>query len=129
MSSTRIPQNLCTICLDNFESKILGLLEDCCHVFCLVCIKEWYKYNKNCPLCRMDFKEIVEVNSLTDIESVLRIKNQATTADSMLPSNYYIDCNVIVTFIQLQDMESVESMLTSSFQEVEVLQAVDQNRL
>lgn len=117
---------MCSICLDKFEDKKLGILENCNHIFCLDCIKEWYKYNTNCPLCRMDFKNIVEVFSTPEIgfESVLRSQNQSTTVDS---TNYYIDCNIEVTFIQLQD--TVGSMVDSSFQEVEVLQVSHGNRV
>lgn len=127
MSSTRNPQKICTICLDNFENRKLGFLENCRHIFCFECIKEWYKYNQKCPLCRMDFKEIVEADSVPEIESVRRNQTQSTTiVDS---TNYYIDCNIIVTYIQLQDTESVESIVDSSFQEVEVLQAEAENIL
>lgn len=116
MTSTRNPQNICTICLDKFDNKKLGILENCRHIFCIDCIKEWYNYNKNCPLCRMDFKEIVEVG----FESVLTNQNQLTINSA---TNYYIECNIEVTFIQLQNMANVRSMVDSSFQEVEVLQA------
>lgn len=128
MTSIRNPQNVCTICLDKFENKKLGFLENCRHIFCIDCIKEWYKYNTNCPLCRMDFKDIIEIVSSPEIEfeSVPRNQNQSTI-DSTSPTHYYIDCNIEITFIQLQGI--VGSIADSSFQEVEVLQASHENSM
>lgn len=41
--------NNCTICFRINEKQ--GLL-DCGHFFCYDCIYEWFKKNKNCPMCR-----------------------------------------------------------------------------
>lgn len=42
----------CCICYNNLQNPVL--LPDCQHLFCGVCILEWYKTKTTCPLCRTD---------------------------------------------------------------------------
>jgi hypothetical protein len=42
----------CCICYNNLQNPVL--LPNCQHLFCGVCILEWYKTKTTCPLCRTD---------------------------------------------------------------------------
>lgn len=43
--------NLCSICLSNFNEMKTIKLTECHHCFHYKCIKEWLKDNDRCPLC------------------------------------------------------------------------------
>ena len=52
-----INNSYCTICLVSLENYLdipISKLK-CNHIFHQKCIKEWYKNNKNCPICRYAF--------------------------------------------------------------------------
>lgn len=36
-------ENLCPICLGGFEDQMVGIPENCGHIFCITCIQEWSK--------------------------------------------------------------------------------------
>lgn len=44
----------CSICLENFKSKIKL---NCSHKFCKLCIYNWMFTNYNCPLCRTEITD------------------------------------------------------------------------
>lgn len=48
-----IPTKECPICLES-DNEVFEKL-DCKHEFHVKCINKWFKYNKNCPLCRTSF--------------------------------------------------------------------------
>ena len=62
----------CSICDDIFRNPIR--LKTCGHTYCIYCILEWCKRNKNCPLCRVEFTEkdlrtdIIATNIINDLE-------------------------------------------------------------
>lgn len=49
-------QSTCLICHNDYneESSEKSLIKiiDCSHIYHKVCIEEWFKYNKACPVCR-----------------------------------------------------------------------------
>ena len=52
-------ENLCIICLQDFENTIIKL--DCNHCFHRKCINKWRKINDNCPICRKSITNIIEI--------------------------------------------------------------------
>jgi hypothetical protein len=48
--------NVCSICLTNFEDKYDFVIKTNCapvnHFFCYSCSKKWFNNNNNCPYCR-----------------------------------------------------------------------------
>ena len=48
--------NVCSICLTNFEDKYDFVIKTNCvpvnHFFCYSCSKKWFNNNHNCPYCR-----------------------------------------------------------------------------
>lgn len=43
----------CSICLcECVEKKVVAQLHPCCHTFHSECIKQWFKKQNTCPLCR-----------------------------------------------------------------------------
>ena len=48
--------NVCSICLTNFEDKYDFVIKTNCspvnHFFCYSCSKKWFNDNNNCPYCR-----------------------------------------------------------------------------
>lgn len=52
----------CTICLDSFKHRDKALILPCIHIFHTDCIKNWFKTQNTCPICK--FK--MDVNSLNN---------------------------------------------------------------
>eukprot|EP00111_Clytia_hemisphaerica_P006394 TCONS_00018575-protein len=50
--------DLCPICLGEFEDQMIGIPESCKHTFCADCIEEWTKNVNNCPVDRKKFNMI-----------------------------------------------------------------------
>ena len=50
----------CPICLGRVSSA--SRPENCLHVFCRLCLKEWKKQSTKCPYCRIPFKNIIKVS-------------------------------------------------------------------
>jgi len=48
----------CPICLIEFTDQLVGQPENCQHLFCLDCIKEWSKNVNSCPLDRKQFNNL-----------------------------------------------------------------------
>lgn len=42
----------CSICISDFTNESIISITKCNHVFHTDCIKEWYKYKTDCPICR-----------------------------------------------------------------------------
>ena len=56
------PKSPCVICLEP-NVRFRGKLSTCSHVFCFDCIKEWSHKSNTCPLCKLKFRCISEVNT------------------------------------------------------------------
>jgi SNF2 family DNA or RNA helicase len=50
-------ESKCTICFDNYNKVTMT---KCGHLFCNLCIMNWFKSNKNCPICKVH-------NEITDL--------------------------------------------------------------
>jgi len=50
-----IQENECTICLGEMIGTENYIIPECEHIYHKNCIKNWYNYNHNCPLCRIEF--------------------------------------------------------------------------
>ncbi|KAI5059558.1 hypothetical protein GOP47_0025877 [Adiantum capillus-veneris] len=49
--------NICTICLDDYEDKeLLRVLPNCGHAFHVVCIDVWLRQHPTCPVCRVSLQ-------------------------------------------------------------------------
>ncbi|XP_055944164.1 uncharacterized protein LOC129975203 [Argiope bruennichi] len=48
----------CPICFNRFIGQDLGIPENCEHIFCLECIKEWSKNINTCPIDRNEFNYV-----------------------------------------------------------------------
>ena len=46
----------CNICFENINKDTLTYDLSCKHYFHINCIKEWFKQNLSCPVCRKQFK-------------------------------------------------------------------------
>ena len=55
--------NVCSICLTNFEDKYDFVIKTNCvpvnHFFCYSCSKKWFNDNNNCPYCRQIIPEFL----------------------------------------------------------------------
>lgn len=49
-------QEQCNICFENINKATLTYDLSCKHYFHINCIKEWFKQNLSCPVCRKQFK-------------------------------------------------------------------------
>lgn len=56
MSAEVSPDSKCSICLDIFDN--LACLDQCLHMFCFCCIREWSRNKAECPLCKQPFNSI-----------------------------------------------------------------------
>jgi len=54
----------CPICLLSLGSQEIGKPAVCSHAFCFLCIHEWSKVVKTCPIDRKQFKEIIVFENL-----------------------------------------------------------------
>ena len=45
----------CAICIDGVEINKLMIRLDCSHLYCSVCITQWFEKNSSCPLCRKEY--------------------------------------------------------------------------
>jgi hypothetical protein len=56
-------ENICSICLTNFEDKYDFVIKTNCapvnHFFCYSCSKKWFNDNNNCPYCRQIILEFL----------------------------------------------------------------------
>lgn len=50
----------CAICFNNFEKEEIIRVLHCNHFFHNKCIKQWLFDNWNCPICRLDLKELLD---------------------------------------------------------------------
>lgn len=65
MSAEVSPDSKCSICLDIFDN--LACLDQCLHMFCFCCIREWSRNKAECPLCKQPFNSIYHsINSEID---------------------------------------------------------------
>lgn len=54
----------CPICLGRI--KLASRPDNCSHLFCKLCLKEWCKESKKCPYCRIVFNNIIRVSYSED---------------------------------------------------------------
>jgi hypothetical protein len=47
----------CSICLDDFDEKVILRKLICNHIFHINCIEKWLSENTNCPMCRHELKQ------------------------------------------------------------------------
>jgi len=52
--------NICVICQDNFQKPIRKTL--CNHLYCSICLEEWFKKNNKCPICMIRLNDIIDTN-------------------------------------------------------------------
>ena len=50
--SKKEKNNECSICISDFTNDSIISITKCNHIFHTDCIKEWYKYKTDCPICR-----------------------------------------------------------------------------
>ena len=71
LSLIKIRDEECCICRDRIEE---GIKLNCNHVFHKTCIKEWFKVNKTCPLCRAKFIDkitrLINIKEKYDLDSL-----------------------------------------------------------
>ena len=89
----------CPICLDTLKYNIVTTY--CNHQFHKECIELWYKYNHNCPICRLSFyKKYKCIDSKFGLKYNICIKNEYLIFSNIFYSiKYYyhkiqkIECN------------------------------------
>ena len=47
-----LPDNTCSVCLDEFKDEDVLIKLNCEHIFHKDCLEPWLNDNRNCPLCR-----------------------------------------------------------------------------
>ena len=73
-SSVHLPMGAqCAICL--FVITDRALLESCAHEFCRVCLLEWSKLSRDCPLCRRQFNCVQTNSGKLAIPAILPLSN------------------------------------------------------
>jgi hypothetical protein len=61
----------CTICQDSFQvGEHILRLNYCSHIFHTVCIHQWFTSSVRCPLCRHDIRELPEIETEPETESI-----------------------------------------------------------
>lgn len=64
----------CTICFEKIYAY--SCLVKCNHIFCKECIDQWVKLSSACPLCKLNFKEIIYRDSNNNIIKKRQIKKR-----------------------------------------------------
>lgn len=68
---------MCSVCFQNFKVGDDIPLMNCKHMFHLNCLREWFKYQRNCPMCRADkdyyLYLVISAQSLRNCMDVLDI--------------------------------------------------------
>ena len=87
--------NRCAICSE--APTKYGLLENCTHVFCLTCIREWRKQTnqqcmRSCPVCRVDSHLIIPADKTLNSEEKDIARTQYQQHLSSIPCKYGADC-------------------------------------
>ena len=49
-----LPDNTCSVCLDEFKDEDVLVKLNCEHIFHKDCLEPWLNNNRNCPLCRQN---------------------------------------------------------------------------
>ncbi len=61
----------------------------CKHVFCLECIKDWSQVCNLCPLCKLEFSEIIHIDPCKSIIETIKVEPKKIQieeeSDSKLP--------------------------------------------
>lgn len=81
----------CSICFSKLNEEYKT---ECNHIFCTVCIIEWYKKQKNCPLCRRTIENPYKdphKDSIIDSSNYIINNN-----DPMLDSSSFFDSSFLV---------------------------------
>ncbi len=51
----------CAICMEKLYSvDFTGMLKGCSHKFCFNCIHKWSETETTCPMCKMEFREVIK---------------------------------------------------------------------
>lgn len=58
MHYSKVNHRVCAICLNVIINP--SKPDKCMHVFCFQCLNFWKEKKKNCPLCRMPFRSILD---------------------------------------------------------------------
>ena len=70
----KINNEECTICKDEIEE---GIKLKCSHIFHTIYIKEWFKINQTCPLCRTSLidkiTKLIKIKEKYDLKSFYNI--------------------------------------------------------
>lgn len=68
---------MCTICQCEMEENDIAHLENCDHLYCFGCIKEWgTKAENSCPLCKKKFNSIKYFNQQTNLHEEFKIEDK-----------------------------------------------------
>lgn len=73
---------LCTICHENINNKIVRKIHACNHIFHKNCIDRWFRQNVTCPVCRHDIRDRVTDNSVeTTTQETLSHESNSVNVD------------------------------------------------
>ncbi|KAF2749815.1 hypothetical protein M011DRAFT_475152 [Sporormia fimetaria CBS 119925] len=75
----------CIICKDDFE---IGVLTSCGHKYCKECIAQWWKQNRNCPLCKTKLypRDFTDINFKPGETKVRMEHHNVEEGPSQVPS-------------------------------------------
>jgi hypothetical protein len=108
---TPINDDKCTICLENFDNKIITTL-NCGHVYCIDCINQLIENRGSnvlkCPLCRVKIESYTENNFINKLLYIARNNNSLRANNNTCVSNIpiYIFTTIVLGISMFTSMEN-----------------------
>ncbi|KAF1815157.1 hypothetical protein P152DRAFT_247479 [Eremomyces bilateralis CBS 781.70] len=78
-SSDQAGAKICVICQCPFET---GVLTVCGHQYCKVCIREWWKSHRTCPICKRRLHSAVDFHDITYRPQEIRAQEEGSAVSS-----------------------------------------------
>ncbi|XP_060215668.1 uncharacterized protein LOC132642548 [Lycium barbarum] len=67
MPAVDVVGNVCTVCMESFESSVAAKQVACGHVFHSYCLTNWLSLHNSCPLCRFQVTVSQQIPLLLEI--------------------------------------------------------------
>ena len=80
----------CTICLENINNP--AKLDTCEHEFCTNCIKHWSTLSSECPLCKLNFHNIIFYDE-KNMKKEKKVKRKKFKPEEEVIEQWYNNCD------------------------------------
>ena len=80
----------CTICLENINNP--AKLDTCGHEFCTNCIKHWSTLSSECPLCKLNFHNIIFYDE-KNMKKEKKVKRKKFKPEKEVIEQWYNNCD------------------------------------